>query len=209
MLTLILVWAVLHVGLLWILLWEQYTCCCCCCSSTEIKTCLRCFCSMDQVKGVLTLQGEALTQAVSLCSHSGSGFLVWGLNIDLSWVILSLMFNFSQQDINLKVAKSSQVLHFQFREDKQWKLQQVHQSLSNSCRPKKKRKKKNKVGKVFCHGSLDMTAHTRAAQKIIQKEQIKSFYLLEIISHAHTQAPQNPWSDDWCPNPASIISKWF
>lgn len=32
---------------------------------------------------------------------------------------------FSQQDINLKVAKSSQVLHFQFREDKQWKLQQV------------------------------------------------------------------------------------
>uniref|UniRef100_A0A3P9P5D0 Protein rogdi homolog n=1 Tax=Poecilia reticulata TaxID=8081 RepID=A0A3P9P5D0_POERE len=48
--------------------------------------------TMDQVKGVLTLQGEALTQA----------------------------------DINLKVAKSSQVLHFQFREDKQWKLQQRH-----------------------------------------------------------------------------------
>lgn len=35
------------------------------------------------------------------------------------------MFCFSYQDINLKVAKSSQALHFQFREDKQWKLQQV------------------------------------------------------------------------------------
>lgn len=31
----------------------------------------------------------------------------------------------SYQDINLKIAKNSQALHFQFREDKQWKLQQV------------------------------------------------------------------------------------
>uniref|UniRef100_A0A3B5LLA5 Protein rogdi homolog n=2 Tax=Xiphophorus couchianus TaxID=32473 RepID=A0A3B5LLA5_9TELE len=52
---------------------------------------------MDQVKGVLTLQGEALTQA----------------------------------DINLKVAKSSQVLHFQFREDKQWKLQQIQDARNH------------------------------------------------------------------------------
>lgn len=37
----------------------------------------------------------------------------------------------SPQDINLKVAKSSQVLHFQFREDKQWKLQQVHKSRTS------------------------------------------------------------------------------
>uniref|UniRef100_A0A4W4GAV7 Protein rogdi homolog n=1 Tax=Electrophorus electricus TaxID=8005 RepID=A0A4W4GAV7_ELEEL len=47
--------------------------------------------TMDQVKGVLTMQGEALTQA----------------------------------DINIKVAKSNQPLHFAFRDDKQWKLQQV------------------------------------------------------------------------------------
>ncbi|XP_005749691.1 protein rogdi homolog isoform X3 [Pundamilia nyererei] len=53
--------------------------------------------SMDQVKGVLTLQGEVLTQA----------------------------------DINLKVAKSSQVLHFQFREDKQWKLQQIQDARNH------------------------------------------------------------------------------
>uniref|UniRef100_A0A3Q2DBQ4 Protein rogdi homolog n=1 Tax=Cyprinodon variegatus TaxID=28743 RepID=A0A3Q2DBQ4_CYPVA len=53
--------------------------------------------TMDQVKGVLTLQGEALTQA----------------------------------DINLKVAKSSQVLHFQFREDKQWKLQQIQDARNH------------------------------------------------------------------------------
>nr|XP_020463914.1 protein rogdi homolog isoform X2 [Monopterus albus] len=53
--------------------------------------------AMDQVKGVLTLQGEALTQA----------------------------------DINLKVAKSSQVLHFQFREDKQWKLQQIQDARNH------------------------------------------------------------------------------
>ncbi|KAI4822663.1 hypothetical protein KUCAC02_008195 [Chaenocephalus aceratus] len=53
--------------------------------------------TMDQVKGVLTLQGEALTQA----------------------------------DINLKVAKSSQVLHFQFREDKMWKLQQIQDARNH------------------------------------------------------------------------------
>uniref|UniRef100_A0A672G056 Protein rogdi homolog n=1 Tax=Salarias fasciatus TaxID=181472 RepID=A0A672G056_SALFA len=53
--------------------------------------------TMDQVKGVLTLQGEALTQA----------------------------------DINLKVAKSSQALHFQFREDKQWKLQQIQDARNH------------------------------------------------------------------------------
>ncbi|KAG7252186.1 hypothetical protein CRUP_005212, partial [Coryphaenoides rupestris] len=53
--------------------------------------------SMDQVKGVLTLQGEALTQA----------------------------------DINLKVSKSSQVLHFQFRDDKQWKLQQIQDARNH------------------------------------------------------------------------------
>ncbi|XP_037545248.1 protein rogdi homolog [Nematolebias whitei] len=53
--------------------------------------------TMDQVKGVLTLQGEVLTQA----------------------------------DINLKIAKSSQVLHFQFREDKQWKLQQIQDARNH------------------------------------------------------------------------------
>uniref|UniRef100_A0A8C4ZCA5 Protein rogdi homolog n=1 Tax=Gadus morhua TaxID=8049 RepID=A0A8C4ZCA5_GADMO len=53
--------------------------------------------TMDQVKGVLTLQGEALAQA----------------------------------DINLKVSKSSQVLHFQFRDDKQWKLQQIQDARNH------------------------------------------------------------------------------
>lgn len=38
------------------------------------------------------------------------------------------------QDINLKMAKNSQALHFQFREDKQWKLQQVlYQEMPHVC----------------------------------------------------------------------------
>ncbi|XP_042654684.1 protein rogdi homolog isoform X2 [Tyto alba] len=45
----------------------------------------------DQVKGVLTLQGDALCQA----------------------------------DVNLKMPRNNQLLHFAFREDKQWKLQQL------------------------------------------------------------------------------------
>lgn len=79
---------------------------------------------MDQVKGVLTLQGEALTQAVSF-------LIVTVLHVfeheSLIFKPLAflLMFGLSYQDINLKVAKNSQALHFQFREDKQWKLQQV------------------------------------------------------------------------------------
>ncbi|XP_062482717.1 cytokine-like nuclear factor N-PAC isoform X8 [Pezoporus occidentalis] len=46
--------------------------------------------STDQVKGVLTLQGDALCQA----------------------------------DVSLKMPRNNQLLHFAFREDKQWKLQQ-------------------------------------------------------------------------------------
>ncbi|KAJ8253696.1 hypothetical protein COCON_G00203080 [Conger conger] len=53
--------------------------------------------TMDHVKGVLTLQGEALTQA----------------------------------DINIKMAKSNQVLHFTFRDDKQWKLQQIQDARNH------------------------------------------------------------------------------
>ncbi|KAL0993563.1 hypothetical protein UPYG_G00109810 [Umbra pygmaea] len=53
--------------------------------------------TMDQVKGVLTLQGEALTQA----------------------------------DITLKTAKSNQVMHFAFREEKQWKLQQIQDARNH------------------------------------------------------------------------------
>ncbi|XP_031675803.1 protein rogdi homolog isoform X1 [Oncorhynchus kisutch] len=53
--------------------------------------------TMDQVKGVLTLQGEALTQA----------------------------------DINLKTAKSNQVMHFTFRDDKHWKLQQIQDARNH------------------------------------------------------------------------------
>ncbi|XP_076998020.1 protein rogdi homolog isoform X2 [Tamandua tetradactyla] len=48
-------------------------------------------CGTDQVKGVLTLQGDALSQA----------------------------------DVNLKMPRNNQLLHFAFREDKQWKLQQL------------------------------------------------------------------------------------
>ncbi|XP_060028434.1 protein rogdi homolog isoform X2 [Erinaceus europaeus] len=48
-------------------------------------------CGTDQVKSVLTLQGNALSQA----------------------------------DVNLKMPRNNQLLHFAFREDKQWKLQQL------------------------------------------------------------------------------------
>ncbi|PIO29745.1 hypothetical protein AB205_0217980, partial [Aquarana catesbeiana] len=47
--------------------------------------------STDQVKGVLTLQGDTLCQA----------------------------------EVNLKVLRTNQLLHFAFREDKQWKMQQL------------------------------------------------------------------------------------
>ncbi|XP_031451299.1 protein rogdi homolog [Phasianus colchicus] len=52
---------------------------------------------MDQVKGVLTLQGDALCQA----------------------------------DLNLKMPRSNQLLHFTFREDKQWKLQQIQDARNH------------------------------------------------------------------------------
>ncbi|EDK97274.1 rogdi homolog (Drosophila), isoform CRA_c [Mus musculus] len=48
-------------------------------------------CGTDQVKGTLTLQGDALSQA----------------------------------DVNLKMPRNNQLLHLAFREDKQWKLQQL------------------------------------------------------------------------------------
>ncbi|KAL1778577.1 rogdi-like [Sigmodon hispidus] len=61
-------------------------------------------CGTDQVKGVLTLQGDALSQA----------------------------------DVNLKMSRNNQLLHFAFRKDKQWKLQQIqdarnHRPLANVC----------------------------------------------------------------------------
>ncbi|XP_072464243.1 protein rogdi homolog isoform X1 [Notamacropus eugenii] len=51
----------------------------------------------DQVKGVLTLQGDALSQA----------------------------------DVNLKIPRNNQLLHFAFREDKQWKLQQIQDARNH------------------------------------------------------------------------------
>lgn len=54
-------------------------------------------CSTDQVKGVLTLQGDALSQA----------------------------------DVNLKMPRNNQLLHFAFREDKQWKLQQIQDARNH------------------------------------------------------------------------------
>uniref|UniRef100_A0A8D0GJQ6 Protein rogdi homolog n=1 Tax=Sphenodon punctatus TaxID=8508 RepID=A0A8D0GJQ6_SPHPU len=53
--------------------------------------------SAEQVKGVLTLQGDALCQA----------------------------------DINLKMPRNNQLLHFAFREDKQWKLQQIQDARNH------------------------------------------------------------------------------
>ncbi|XP_061329854.1 cytokine-like nuclear factor N-PAC isoform X9 [Pezoporus flaviventris] len=53
--------------------------------------------STDQVKGVLTLQGDALCQA----------------------------------DISLKMPRNNQLLHFAFREDKQWKLQQIQDARNH------------------------------------------------------------------------------
>ncbi|XP_040604066.1 protein rogdi homolog isoform X3 [Mesocricetus auratus] len=54
-------------------------------------------CGTDQVKGVLTLQGDALSQA----------------------------------DVNLKMPRNNQLLHFAFREDKQWKLQQIQDARNH------------------------------------------------------------------------------
>ncbi|XP_064448572.1 protein rogdi homolog isoform X1 [Mirounga angustirostris] len=53
--------------------------------------------AVDQVKGVLTLQGDALSQA----------------------------------DVNLKIPRNNQLLHFAFREDKQWKLQQIQDARNH------------------------------------------------------------------------------
>nr|XP_027796703.1 protein rogdi homolog isoform X4 [Marmota flaviventris] len=54
-------------------------------------------CGTDQVKGVLTLQGDALSQA----------------------------------DVNLKMPRNNQLLHLAFREDKQWKLQQIQDARNH------------------------------------------------------------------------------
>uniref|UniRef100_H0YY60 Cytokine-like nuclear factor N-PAC n=1 Tax=Taeniopygia guttata TaxID=59729 RepID=H0YY60_TAEGU len=51
----------------------------------------------DQVKGVMTLQGDALCQA----------------------------------DVTLKMPRNNQLLHFAFREDKQWKLQQIQDARNH------------------------------------------------------------------------------
>ncbi|XP_034276392.1 protein rogdi homolog [Pantherophis guttatus] len=53
--------------------------------------------NVDQVKGVLTLQGDALCQA----------------------------------DINLKMPRNNQLVHFAFRDDKQWKLQQIQDARNH------------------------------------------------------------------------------
>lgn len=53
--------------------------------------------STDQVKGVLTLQGDTLCQA----------------------------------EVNLKVMRTNQVLHFAFRDDKQWKMQQIQDARNH------------------------------------------------------------------------------
>lgn len=53
--------------------------------------------STDQVKGVLTLQGDTLCQA----------------------------------EVNLKVSRTNQLLHFAFREDKQWKMQQIQDARNH------------------------------------------------------------------------------
>uniref|UniRef100_A0A4W5KTJ7 Protein rogdi homolog n=1 Tax=Hucho hucho TaxID=62062 RepID=A0A4W5KTJ7_9TELE len=37
----------------------------------------------------------------------------------------------SSQDINLKTAKSNQVMHFTFRDDKHWKLQQIQDARNH------------------------------------------------------------------------------
>lgn len=54
----------------------------------------------------------------------------------------------SYQDINLKIAKNSQALHFQFREDKQWKLQQV------TVAPCEKSRNEDGSGGLECDSSV-------------------------------------------------------
>ncbi|OCT61802.1 protein rogdi homolog [Xenopus laevis] len=53
--------------------------------------------SSDQVKGILTLQGDTLCQA----------------------------------EVNLKTLRTNQLLHFAFRDDKQWKMQQIQDARNH------------------------------------------------------------------------------
>ncbi|XP_043567972.1 protein rogdi homolog isoform X4 [Chiloscyllium plagiosum] len=77
----------------------------------------------DQVKGVLTLQGDALTQA----------------------------------DINLRLPKHNQVLHCTFREDKQWKLQQIQDA-------------RNHVGQaLYLLNSRDQTYQFKSGAEVTKK----------------------------------------
>ncbi|XP_077839882.1 protein rogdi homolog isoform X1 [Macaca mulatta] len=74
-------------------------------------------CGTDQVKGVLTLQGDALSQAVSPPALRRPPCLFHP--------------TLACQDVNLKMPRNNQLLHFAFREDKQWKLQQIQDARNH------------------------------------------------------------------------------
>uniref|UniRef100_G3SRY7 Protein rogdi homolog n=1 Tax=Loxodonta africana TaxID=9785 RepID=G3SRY7_LOXAF len=79
-------------------------------------------CGTDQVKGVLTLQGDALSQAVSP-TPCPLPIYQWHPHLLIPTPIL--------QDVNLKMPRNNQLLHFAFREDKQWKLQQIQDARNH------------------------------------------------------------------------------
>ncbi|EMP39543.1 Protein rogdi like protein [Chelonia mydas] len=105
--------------------------------------------SADQVKGVLMLQGDALCQAFS------NGVVIYDLRLPpveirfkvKNWLnqycskcphsavsvdgsVGDGMYGF-EGDINLKIPRNNQLLHFTFREDKQWKLQQIQDARNH------------------------------------------------------------------------------
>uniref|UniRef100_H3AYX9 Protein rogdi homolog n=1 Tax=Latimeria chalumnae TaxID=7897 RepID=H3AYX9_LATCH len=72
--------------------------------------------SADQVKGVLSLQGDAVYQALNLA------------------ILFSLKVCYEcdeTKDISLKIPRSTQALRFSFREDKQWKMQQIQDARNH------------------------------------------------------------------------------
>lgn len=78
----------------------------------------------------------------------------------------------THQDVNLKMPRNNQLLHFAFREDKQWKLQQVirpfpSQGLGHRIdrsRPAQCAKaSRDRTLEIFCHSKPDRVFPSREA----------------------------------------------
>nr|KAF6490872.1 rogdi atypical leucine zipper [Molossus molossus] len=90
-------------------------------------------CGTDQVKGVLTLQGDALSQAWLGAKPPLFLPLAQRLRVAKSRRASLCPANptLTYQDVNLKMPRNNQLLHFAFREDKQWKLQQIQDARNH------------------------------------------------------------------------------